>query len=147
MTRQKMLIQKKIIHFIETETVGHKLEIISLLTQKHYHSGRKVFVSVPSLEAQKYIDQLLWSSPPESFIPHSSSSHERVMIAVSPALPNETEVLINLSPAPHAEAHQFSYIYELEDKTSPQKAQQSQVKRQSYTQLGYNVLIHQGIPD
>ncbi len=94
-----------------------------------------MLITVSGHEAAKYIDDLLWRMPEESFLPHSiidSPSNEHIAITLSHENLNNASILFNLQTAPFAMFEQFSTLYEFYDESQPAKAELSQQRMKAY---------------
>lgn len=128
------------VNFIKVKTAQEKLAAICTLIQDHYDKGDKILISVQNEETAQYIDQLLWKSPAESFLPHSIAegpTEERIAITTREQNVNQAAVLFNLHPGRIAIAEPYEQVYELYDLTSKDKEKVSQKKQQDYQAAGY----------
>jgi DNA polymerase III subunit chi len=123
--------------FIKVADSKTKLWRLCDCIRHHFLQGERLLVAVSGGEAAKYIDELLWRMPEESFMPHSiidSPSNERIAITLSQENLNKATVLFNLQTTPYAKFDQFSTLYEFYDESQPAKAELSQQRLQAYPQ-------------
>lgn len=112
-----------------TKKVQRLLEVI----HHHFYKGDRILVVVPNMTAGSYINDLLWSTPPESFIPHvmtDAPSADSLVITQKKENLNKATVVINLTPGIWEES--VSYLYELMDRTSKEKEILSHNKIKQY---------------
>lgn len=109
-----------LVQFIKVKTNQEKIEIISHTLKSHFLDGKKVGILTPNLEVSKYIDELLWKNPPDSFLPHEIAPTEEP-IAISSNLQelDHSQIVLNLSLK--ALNHPFEKIIELYDLTHPER--------------------------
>lgn len=128
--------------FHQVSTNAAKLMTICTHVKESFEAGQRVLIHVPTIEAATYIDQLLWRSPEESFIPHSIHSQptqDHIIIAINPSQNlNQAQICWNLAPAIPSIANQFMTIHEFLDETDPVKSQLSLQRQAAYQQIGYN---------
>jgi len=110
-----------------------KLNKLVELAQKHLYEKNPLLFLVSDPAAFEFLDKLLWSLPPESFIPHPS---HLITVSFEPKEPFHT--LFNLRPAPLMGPYKM--VYEFEDQTSPEKLQLSQKRYQSYREANYSII-------
>jgi len=118
--------------FIKIADNKSKLWRLCECIRQHFQKGERLLVAVSSPEAAKYIDDLLWRLPEESFLPHCSPSNERIAITLSQENLNSATVLFNLQTAPYAMFEQYNTLYEFYDESQPSKAELSQQRLQAY---------------
>lgn len=127
------------IHFLSVKTNQEKLSAVCRVVGQHFFKGERVLILVSAPAVADYIDQLLWSMPPESFVPHIKTeepSSERVVITTSSKNLNQASILINLGTTIPAEIEKYELVYELYDTTHPTKAQLSQERYATYSKEG-----------
>jgi DNA polymerase-3 subunit chi len=123
---------------------NNRTKLASICQTIHYHFQKKepILIKVPTEEAAKYIDALLWKYPEESFMPHVRSEvpvQECVVITCSKENLNQAAILLHLCPTVHPSPQQFSYIYDLYDETDEDKHQASEARKKYYMELGYPI--------
>lgn len=132
------------IFFVKVSDNATKLKVICDLVKKSFENKARILISVPSEEAAKYIDQLLWKNPEESFLPHviaHAASKESIIIvnADRGGNLNQAHIAINLCPDALQNGHEFSIIYELLDQSHPDKEALSKKRLLVYQSLGFAV--------
>lgn len=134
------------INFWQVADNRQKLELICALTHQHFVRKERLLITVPNETAARYVDQLLWSSPPESFLPHVTSEKPiaaAVVITTGEQNLNQASILLNLCPTASAQAANFSQVHELLDSTSPDKEQLSRQREAIYRSAGHLIEIMQ----
>jgi len=112
------------INILKVKSNHEKLQKLCQTVQYHFEKKEQLLIAVPNEEVARYIDQLLWKLPQDSFLPHKIASKEcdiNVIITTSMSNLNQAKVLINLLPGIHPLTSQFQIIYELYDETDPAK--------------------------
>lgn len=125
--------------FLRVTDTNTKIRRIISTIQQHFLSGDSIIIFVPNQPASDYIDNLLWQTPPESFLPHVVANEkccDRVVITQASDNINHAKVAFNLTTIPCVDHGTFETIYELWDQTDSKKAQQSNEKMQQYKNLG-----------
>ena len=115
----------------------NQMKIVMLCTkvQELFLEGKTILIRMPSKEAADFLDKKLWSTPPESFIPHQmveSPLEVPVAITWNVGNPNGADTLVNLCPGIPEDFSSFKTIIELFDTTLPEKAQHSLAKKHAY---------------
>ncbi len=98
-------------------------------------------IKAPS-SAVDFIDDLLWSHPKESFLPHSKYEEDPtslIVITDTDERPNKATALFNLTSYPLLH-DKVATIYEFEDNSSPEKLRFSKEKYQAYRQAGCHII-------
>lgn len=123
--------------FLKVADNATKLQAIVKSLASMLAQNKKVFIAVPNIEAAAYLDTLLWHQPEESFTPHTVSHtpcEEIVVIATVHANLNQADVLFNLCPDISPITSQFTEIIDLDDQTTPVKAEASLKRKAAYQQ-------------
>lgn len=121
-----------------------KLQRIYETVEHHFLSKEKVLITTPSDEIARYIDQLLWRLPPESFLPHLVSndiSVEHVVITTQQKNLNGAKILFNLCPDVSSLVCEFQKTYELFDETESSKRELSERKQTEYKKMGFEISV------
>lgn len=136
------------VHFIEVKTAAEKKEALIGSITEQFEKGVKQLILLPTKEAVVYMDQLLWSEPLFSFLPHSCAEDlseeeqikERVLLSAGCRENlNRAEVVVNLGNEVvfwAAFASQPKLIIELIDHTHPERQQRAASHRAIYEQQG-----------
>lgn len=132
------------ITFWQVTDVKQKLDLLCRLVQHHFLQAERVLIAVPNDAAARFVDQLLWTSPPESFIPHAVTEiplAAAVVITCAPSNLNEAQILINLCPGISPVLEKFRMIHELMDETDSSKQQLSIERQTRYEAMGKTIMI------
>ena len=70
------------------------------LAERVYAEGRRVYVHVASEQEAQYMDDLMWSHKPESFLPHSIVGQATTTRAGADSLNTDTQVQIGFGEHP-----------------------------------------------
>ena len=125
---------KSKVTFLKAHTPQEKLKILQETVQTLFLSGKRFTLIAPNEEALRYLDNFLWNTPPESFLPHQISSkptEEIVVLTTQQENFNRSHACINVSMKPIIA--DFAEVFELLDYTTPAKAEQSDLKLKSYS--------------
>lgn len=123
------------ITFLKVHDNGKKIQRLVDVIHHHFYKGDRILVVVPNAAAGKFIDDLLWSTPPESFLPHVMTdvpNPEQLVITQKKENLNRCSVVVNLSAGIWEES--VENLYELMDRTSKEKEILSQNKINQYGQ-------------
>lgn len=130
--------------FLKVSTNGEKLAAICSIVHHHFEQNHLQLITVPSEEAARYIDVLLWRHPEDSFIPHCISnvpSKAPIVITTTQSNLNKAQVLLNLCPTTSQLIREFPFVYELYDETHPTKSEMSQQRYAHYQSMGMNLAL------
>lgn len=119
-----MSLQKAEIYFWMVRDGAEKLSTVCQLVARHFARKERVVIATPSIAVAQYVDQLLWSLPPESFLPHAISEvplEAAVVITVGDQNPNQATVLVNLCGGPTVLIERITCLHELYDQSDPEK--------------------------
>lgn len=140
--------QQTVVYFWIVRDVQKKLATVCHLVARHFARKERVLVMTPSIQAAQYVDQLLWSNPPDSFVPHALST-EALEAAVVVTYPkegveggkienlNQAQVLINLCPTISTLVGTTASLHELFDQTDAEKQRLSQERYAAYEAAGF----------
>lgn len=114
-----------------------KSKLMRLCTTIHqnFAQGKKIIIQTPSSEASQYLDDFLWNTPIDSFLPHEvSEQFTRIPVVITQKRENlnEAQILINLCSHIHPNPSSFQKIYELWDLTNPLKEEESRQRKMNY---------------
>jgi DNA polymerase IIIc chi subunit len=121
--------------FIPIDDNRNKVVIVCTKVQELFLEGKRILIRVPTQEAAEFLDKKLWSTPPESFVPHHvvSSKTDVVVAITSEAINvNDADTLVNLTSTIPEDVSCYKTIVELDDSTTPEKAQQTEAKIRGY---------------
>ena len=113
-----------------------------LSEQAAFHFNRKepFIILAEDEKTAQYVDELLWKSPPTSFLPHTLSEEaitDYIAINRSKKNINQARYAFNLCATPLLMEGPFKIIYDFEDLTSPSKQQFSAIRFDAYKKAGY----------
>lgn len=121
--------------FFPVRTSSAKLAAIVKVAHAHFERSEPLLFLVPDQNAWEFLDRLLWTTPPESFLPHPSKLLQ-IRLEVDGAFPT----VCNLCP--HPLFHEgIKTIYELEDHTSPDKHQLSEKRYHAYKDHSFQIVV------
>lgn len=127
--------------FFTVKTTAAKLQALVQTAALHFSKKEKLQIVVPDEPTLAFVDNLLWSQPKESFLPHSTGAllPFQDLIFLSLPVPSlETyPIIFNLCQAPYPPLPSTKILYELEDLTHPQKAAAFQTKFKQYQKAGF----------
>jgi len=131
-----------LVSFLPATNNRNKLTSICQTVYYHFQKKEPILIRVPSEEAAKYVDALLWKCPEDSFLPHIRSEvnvQETVVITCSQENLNNAAILLNLCPLVHPSPQQFAYIYDLYDETDADKSKASEARKKHYMELEFPI--------
>lgn len=132
--------------FLQVSSPQEKIHAICKEAATHFEKRHRLIYFVDSKESELFIDKLLWTHPPLSFLPHEATlkpSQELIVITQSQDNLNEAGALFNLRKEPLAFLPPLiTTLYELEDMTSPAKQQASKHKFEFYKSHKYHIISH-----
>lgn len=146
MTQQSI---QTIVYFWVVRDVQKKLSTVCHLAGRHFVRKERILITTPSLSAARYVDELLWGNPPDSFVPHAiSTTHLDAAVVITypeegaadgliTQNPNQARVVINLCPTISSLAGSVTCVHELFDQTDAEKQRLSQVRYAAYEAAGF----------
>lgn len=119
---------------------------ICRLTDKVWRQGHQIHIHCPDSAEAQSIDGLLWTFDDTSFVPHAphSSADQAcapVLIGFGDAIPNATDVLINLHPDVPDYFSQFDRVIETTGKDEESRGA-ARSRYRFYQQRGYALKTH-----
>ncbi len=119
-----------------------KEKLYRLSEQAAFHFERKEFLIILAEDekAALFVDELLWKTPPTSFLPHTLTEEptsDYIAISRCKKNVNQARYAFNLSPTPLLIEGPFKIIYDFEDLTSPSKQQFSALRFDAYKKAGH----------
>lgn len=126
--------------FIPVQDANSKRQALVVMAQRSFANMMRLLFSVANDEVARYVDELLWKSPPESFLPHAiimRPSSEPIGITTLLENLNEASVLFNLRSEANPMASQFAFTYDFFDSTDPDKLALSQRRKEVYLEKGF----------
>ncbi|MES2200130.1 MAG: DNA polymerase III subunit chi [Chlamydiota bacterium] len=129
--------------FYTVKTASAKVHYLLQTGSHHFAQKEKIQIIVPDRKALTFIDELFWSQPKESFLPHCISSplpfHDLLYICLAEEALDDFSFVFNLTPAPYTPHPRVKVLYELEDCTHPDKKALFQTKFKLYQSLGHTL--------
>ncbi len=120
---------------LPVKTTSEKLAKIVQTATDHFHQKEPLQFFVQDQAAWEFLDKLLWSHPPESFLPHPSK-----LIQTHYQLDSTITTVFNLSSAPLFH-DTIRTVYELEDHSSPEKLKASQDRYHAYREKDLQIIV------
>jgi DNA polymerase-3 subunit chi len=121
--------------FLRVTDNESKIKRLTNGVHSHFCRGHRLMIAVANDAAARYIDQLLWRLPAESFMPHAISlqpAQEPIVISSSLKNLNGATVLFNLRPEAHPQFSEYQIVYDLMDESDPSKHAQALQRQQGY---------------
>jgi DNA polymerase-3 subunit chi len=120
--------------------------LLCRVVEKGCRQGRRFHLLVDSPLQARFLDRLLWTFRPGSFVPHSLLSEAReplppVLIAVPPLAEPKGDILVNLGEAPAPYPDGFERIIEVADANQPGRDRARQ-RYKWYKEQGYEPNTH-----
>jgi DNA polymerase-3 subunit chi len=110
-----------------------------------WEQGNRIAVLTENKADAKQLDELMWESPADRFLPHSTDFMDQsapVRIGTAEAgLPVDCEVLINLTATPVPEPSRFRRLLEIVPATESERTA-SREKFRTYRNLGLSPVSH-----
>lgn len=117
-----------------------KLSLICHLAVQAFRNEKKLLITVNSLQAAQYVDQLLWRLPMHEFIPHAIadiSSSEWITITLQDQHNvNKANCLLNLGTHFPPLSLKMEEVYEIYDETHADKLTLSKQRIDAYQAKG-----------
>lgn len=131
--------------FFQVKSAAEKPSTLIRIVQHHFFRKEPILILTEEDKALQYVDELLWKTPPESFLPHSiitEPSQERIAITKIKKNLNEAHCVFNLCSTPLLIEGSFRTIYDFEDLGSPNKKNLSQIRYNAYKKAHYLIESH-----
>ena len=128
--------------FFQVNTNSLKIEKLCQTLQSHFEKKDPVMIFVEDENAQKYVDELLWKHPKESFLPHlisDSLTKDLIVISKGKTNLNGAKTAFNLCSTPLLTDGSFKIIYDFEDLTHPNKNRLSSIRFDAYKKLHFMI--------
>jgi DNA polymerase IIIc chi subunit len=103
--------------FFQIKNNKTKLQRVIETVNYHFTNNDKLLLIAPDDASVKYLDDLLWKVPINSFIPHFVSTNqidEKIVITLKKENLNHSKYIFNLCPTPLM-IEDINTIYEFED--------------------------------
>ncbi|MDE3046341.1 MAG: DNA polymerase III subunit chi [Verrucomicrobiota bacterium] len=126
--------------FFQTREAKTKTLRLLEIAATHFERKEHLLILVEDEKAMDYVDELLWKSPPTSFLPHIATNGpttELIAITRTKQNINQARSAFNLCSTPLLIEGPFRLIYDFEDLTSPGKQQLSALRFDAYKKAGF----------
>ena len=122
--------------FFQVRKPSEKLTRLTSICAAHFEKKEPIIIFVEDEKGAQYVDELLWKSPPTSFIPHTMEGNDLITITSGKKTFGEPRIAFNLCPTPLL-LDGFRIVYDFEDLTSPIKQNLSALRFDAYKKAGY----------
>lgn len=126
--------------FFQVRTAQDKVNRIAEAAQLHFFKKEHLLFLVEDDRALQFIDNLLWTFPTESFLPHrivSEKCDEKIAISKEKINFNGAKAVFNLCLTPLL--LEAPLLYDLEDLSTPNKQMLSQVRFNAYKTAHFHI--------
>lgn len=163
-------MEKIIFYVLKSDQIDERHLFVCRFIEKMRSIGNSVFIATNNAQHSREIDELLWTTPPESFMPHQIIDHpagndsnaqndsaddgqlateqspitESVVICHSTAdkgTPCEQDVYINLRPEPPTNHERLNRVIEVVVK-DPEVLNSTRANYKFYQSCGYPLQSH-----
>jgi len=138
-------MQKNRVIFFQIKEHKEKLKKIIQVSYKHFINKKNLLIKTSDRASVKFVDELLWTHPVDSFLPHSISEvkcDDFIVITDSSNNLNESTHLFNLNQDAVDLDNSYKVIYDFDDYTSKGKQQNSKKRFEMYKSLNYQIESH-----
>ncbi len=128
--------------FFQVRDVPSKLKRIYETAALHFEKKEHFVFFVEDEKSAIFVDELLWKSPPTSFLPHTITdfpSTEWLSITKTKTNVNQAKIAFNLCATPLLIEGDFRIIYEFEDHSSPNKNKFSSLRLDAYKNARFSI--------
>lgn len=128
--------------FFQVRDAAAKFKILTETACAHFEKKDPFLIVVEDDKAGLFVDELLWKTPPTSFLPHLFSDapcQDKVVITKTKQNINQAKIAFNLCPTPLLIEGPFSLIYEFEDLSSSHKANLASLRFDAYKAARYRI--------
>ncbi len=126
--------------FYPVRTTSAKLTKLLEIATTHFHKAEPLLFLVPDEAAWEFLNNLFWSTPPESFLPHPCRLIQIRHTLSSYPLEPPPGTVFNLCPTPVLHEN-LKILYELEDSTSAEKLKASQQRYHAYRERSFQIIV------
>ncbi|EKE21571.1 MAG: hypothetical protein ACD_7C00185G0002 [uncultured bacterium] len=108
----------------------------------HFEKKENLIIQVQDEASLRFVDDLLWKEPKESFLPHVISQEkcsDFIVITKSKENLNNSLFMFNLCSDLIDINKSYKTIYDFDDHTSINKQQKSQKRYELYKQMGFTI--------
>jgi DNA polymerase-3 subunit chi len=134
-------------YLLPSAGAGQRYGYACKLIEKAYRSGCFCYVLTDTDSQSQWLDELLWTFRPNSFIPHEIYRGQlpefanTVLIGSQPAPAQWQKVIINLATNPPSDLTNTERVLEILD-NNEQLKQAGRQRYRYYKQLGLNLVTH-----
>ncbi len=136
-----MYLKNKVI-FFQIKDVKSKLIKIIQVAMNHFEKKENLIIQVQDEASLRFVDELLWKLPKESFLPHvtlDTKCNDFIVITKSKENLNNASFMFNLCQDLIELDKSYKIIYDFDDHTSVIKQKKSQKRYDLYRQLGLTI--------
>lgn len=136
------MYSKNKIVFFQIKDIKSKLIKIIQIAMHHFENSENLLLQVQDEPSLRFVDELLWKLPQESFLPHVISEKackDFIVLTKSKENLNSSFYLFNLCQDVTEIDKSFKVIYDFDDQTSLIKQQKSQKRFNFYKELGFTI--------
>ena len=123
--------------FFPVKTTSAKLTKITNLAVDYFQRSEPILFFVQDEAAWDFLDNLFWSTPAESFLPHPTK-----LIQIRTTFDMTCPTIFNLSSAPLVH-ESIKTLYELEDHTTPDRLKASQNRYHTYRSQDVQIIVEE----
>lgn len=126
--------------FFQVRDNPSKLAKILETAHAYFKKKERFLILVEDEKAQQFVDELLWKSPPTSFLPHiatDDATDEWIVISKMKQNKPRAKIAFNLCSTPLLLP--FRLIYDFEDLTAPNKQTLSNLRFDAYKQNHFSI--------
>lgn len=119
---------------IQVQNNPQKLVKIVEQATLHFQRAESLQILVENTTSAEYIDKLLWSHPPESFLPHGGE-----LISIGQTIDLNARHYFNLTAEALVDLA-LGTIYEFDDQSSPHKQEAFKRRYHAYKRAGFAII-------
>ena len=132
-------------YVLQSSNPDERLHFAVRLCQKALNHKMEMLLWLGDHQLASALDDMLWQSQPESFLPHALAPAPQpappIIIAVNDDYPASRQVLINLNHGLHPKADEFERIAEVVIQT-PEILQATRANFRAYQAAGHQIQMH-----
>lgn len=137
MTQIKPQPSKTHVTFTQVRSKQEKITYLLQVAQSHFYKKEPLQIYAEDEKLLQFLDDILWSYPKQSFLPHllSHEPTDELLVISSHSEPlNEARSVLNFSPSPIESS--YIKIFETEDLYTPE----DKGKYHAYKALGHHIV-------
>jgi len=132
------------VFLISAKNPQDKILKLGMIAKKYFNKKEALVFLVEDEKAANFLDNLLWETPKESFLPHACSDFlkENIFLYVSKNIISFERVhsFFNLRKSPLIPDREVCRIFEFEDTSTPEKKKVCVEKFGTYQKLGFQII-------